>query len=82
MARLRRLSGREVIRILEGLGFEIRRVTGSHHHMRLQRKGVACQTTVPVHGNSALPTGTLKSIYRQVSRCIPEDELNAHFYTD
>jgi predicted RNA binding protein YcfA (HicA-like mRNA interferase family) len=82
MAKLRRLSGREVLRILEALGFEVRRITGSHHHMQLQRADKTCRTSVPVHGNAALATGTLKSIYRQVSPCIPEDELKPLFYSD
>jgi predicted RNA binding protein YcfA (HicA-like mRNA interferase family) len=82
MAKLRRLSGKDAIRILESFGFEVRRITGSHHHMQLQREDITCRTTVPVHGSKALPTGTLKSIYRQVSRCIPEDDLKPHFYSE
>lgn len=82
MAKLRRLSGKEVIKILQGFGFEIRRITGSHHHMRLQTEDLTCQTTVPVHGNTALSPGTLRSIYRQVSPCIAEDELRPHFYSE
>jgi predicted RNA binding protein YcfA (HicA-like mRNA interferase family) len=82
MAKLRRLTGKEVIKILEMFGFEVRRITGSHHHMRLELEDNTCVTTVPVHSNKALSTGTLKSIYRQASKCIPEDDLNPHFYTD
>lgn len=82
MAKLRRLSGKEVVRILEGLGFEVRRITGSHHHMRLQTEYVTCQTTVPVHGNMDLPPGTLKSIYRQISPCVDEMALKPFFYAD
>jgi predicted RNA binding protein YcfA (HicA-like mRNA interferase family) len=82
MAKLRRLSGKEVLRILESLGFEVRRITGSHHHMQLRLPDKTCRASVPVHGNQALATGTLKSIYRQVSPCIPDDELRPLFYTD
>jgi len=82
MAKLRRLSGKEVIRILESFGFEVRRITGSHHHLQFRLPDITCRTTVPVHGNRALPAGTLKSIYRQVSRCIPEDDLKPLFYSE
>lgn len=82
MAKLRRLTGKEVLRILESLGFEVHRITGSHHHVRLQLSDRICRTTVPVHGNQALATGTLKSIYRQVSSCISEDALKPLFYAD
>jgi len=82
MAKLRRLNGHEIIKILESLGFEIRRIKGSHHHMRLKTEHHTCVTSVPVHGKQALATGTLKSIYRQVARCIDEDTLLSLFYTD
>jgi len=82
MAKLRRLNGNEVIKILQSFGFEMRRITGSHHHMRLELDDMTCQTSVPVHGKQALSIGTLKAIYRQVSRCIPEDDLRTHFYAE
>lgn len=34
MPKLRRLSGKQVLRILEQLGFEVIRVRGSHHTLR------------------------------------------------
>jgi len=37
---------------------------------------------VAVHGSKTLKPGTLKSIYRDACRFIPEDELRPHFYTD
>jgi predicted RNA binding protein YcfA (HicA-like mRNA interferase family) len=82
MAKLRRLSGKEVIKILESFGFEVRRISGSHHHMQLELPNITCRTTVAVHGNRVLAKGTLRSIYRQAARCIREDDLRPHFYTD
>lgn len=82
MAKLRRLNGKEVIKILESLGFTVRRITGSHHHLYLTQSEKPCYTSVPVHGGRPLSVGTLKSIYRQVSRCVPDDVLYLHFYTD
>jgi hypothetical protein len=35
---------------------------------------------VPLHGSKPLATGTLRSIYRQASQYIPEEELNLLFY--
>ena len=82
MPRLRRLSGQEVVDILTRLGFEVIRIKGSHHRLRYAGESNACYTSVPVHGKTPLPTGTLKSIYRQASACIPESELKPYFYAE
>ncbi len=82
MPKLRRLSGAEVIAILEGFGFEVVRVKGSHHRLKLVRDDVTGYTTVPVHGRQALPTGTLRAIVRQVSPYVSEEDLLRSFYTD
>lgn len=82
MPKLRRLSGPEIIAILEELGFTVTRAKGSHHRLKLDLDDRTCYTTVPVHGNRPLATGTLRAILRQVATCIPEDELHPHFYTD
>jgi predicted RNA binding protein YcfA (HicA-like mRNA interferase family) len=82
MPRLRRLSGPEVIAILEQFGFVVTRVKGSHHRLMLALADRTCYTTVPVHGNRPLPTSTLHAILRQVATCISEDELHPHVYTD
>ena len=63
MGRLRVLSGREVCRILESLGFvEVRR-RGSH--IAMQRRTDEGTTTVPVPDHRELRIGTLLSIIRQ-----------------
>lgn len=80
MPRLRRLSGSDVIRILEHFGFVVLAQRGSH--VKLQRLGGQGQKqtlTVPRH--SELDTGTLRAILRQASQYIPEEELREHFYT-
>ena len=82
MPKLRRLSGPEVIAILEEFGFIVTRVKGSHHRLKLVLDDKTCFTTVPVHGKKPLPTGTLRAILRQAAVCISEDELHPHFYTD
>jgi len=75
--RLRRLSGDEVIRILESFGFVFVAQRGSH--AKLRRPGTAQILTVPRHRE--IDTGTLQAIFRQASRFIPEDDLRPHFYT-
>ena len=56
------IGSREIIRKLESGGFELIRVTGSHHHFRHpNRPGLV---TVP-HPKRDLPKGTVKSIERQ-----------------
>jgi predicted RNA binding protein YcfA (HicA-like mRNA interferase family) len=82
MPKLRRLSGVDIIKILESFGFEVIRIKGSHHKLR-RIVGEQKQTlSIPVHGRKSVPTGTLRSIYRQASAYIPEDDLKTHFYTD
>lgn len=82
MPKLRRLSGAEVIAILEQFGFVVTRVKGSHHRLKWTGEDRSCYTTVPVYGNQPLPTGTLRAIVRQVSACVSQDALHTHFYTD
>ncbi len=80
---VRRLSGRQVIAILRTFGFEVYSQRGSH--VRLQRvtaDGNEQRLVIAVHGSTTIPIGTLRSIYRDVCRFIPEDELRPHFYTD
>ncbi|TSC58530.1 MAG: hypothetical protein Greene041619_540 [Candidatus Peregrinibacteria bacterium Greene0416_19] len=62
MAKMPRVTGKEMMRFLEKRGFFLRRVKGSHHVMR--RGNV--QTVVPVHGNRTLKTGTFGGILRDI----------------
>ena len=59
MPKLPILSGRDVVKALEYLGFERVRQRGSH--VVMQRGGVGC--VVPLH--SEIKTGTLSGIIRQ-----------------
>lgn len=71
MAELPRVSGREVIRALEKLGFVIRRQRGSH--VILRRGSAGC--VVPDH--KELKTGTLHGVLKQAGVSV-EDFLAAH----
>lgn len=62
MAKLRRLTGKEMLRFLERQGFSVVRIRGSHHV--LERGDV--QTSVPVHGSRNLKIGTLRKILRDI----------------
>jgi predicted RNA binding protein YcfA (HicA-like mRNA interferase family) len=61
MTRLPRLKGKELIRSLKKLGFEIIRTRGSHF---LLRHPDGRTTTVPVHAGEVLGPGLLRSILR------------------
>ena len=56
------LSGKELIRLLEKLGFTVIRINGSHHRMKHPDGRV---TTVPVHKNDPIPKGLLRKILRE-----------------
>jgi predicted RNA binding protein YcfA (HicA-like mRNA interferase family) len=83
MPKLRRLSGREVVIILQTFGFETISQKGSHVKLgRLSTDGEQQRLVVPVHGGKPIKVGTLRGIYRQATLYIPEEELQPHFYTD
>ena len=75
MGKLRRMSGREVRRILERHGFVCVRQKGSHMVMQA-RKPDGGTITVPVPDHDEMKTGTLHGIIEQsrVSRVIFEVE--------
>ncbi len=81
MARLRVLSGREVLKILRGFGFSDFAQRGSHVKLRcIAQDGRTETLTVPNHDE--IDRGTLHAIYRQACRYIAETELRAKFFTD
>jgi predicted RNA binding protein YcfA (HicA-like mRNA interferase family) len=63
MTRLPRLKGKELIRVLLKLGFEVARSRGSHF---LLRHADGRTTTVPVHSGEVLGPGLLNSILRDI----------------
>ena len=81
MPRLRRLTSREVLRILGGFGFEVVSMRGSHAKLvRVTQAGERQVLTVPMH--SQLAIGTVRAIYRQAARYISDGELRAEFFSD
>jgi predicted RNA binding protein YcfA (HicA-like mRNA interferase family) len=77
MPKLRRLTGREVLALLQRVGFEIVRSRGSHFTLKLGE----CSVTVPVHGNDSIAIGTLRQIYKDALACASEEEISPLFYT-
>jgi predicted RNA binding protein YcfA (HicA-like mRNA interferase family) len=62
MAKLPRLSGREVIRVLQRAGWVVDRIEGSHHI--LVKEGHTATLSVPVHGNRVVKPRLLKRLIR------------------
>lgn len=62
MAKLPRVSGKEMLRFLMRGGFVVIRVRGSHHVLT---RGET-DTVVPVHGNRVMAVGTLRKILRDI----------------
>jgi predicted RNA binding protein YcfA (HicA-like mRNA interferase family) len=78
MPKLKRLSGAEVIAILEQFGFQSHSQRGSH--VKLRRVGKTGKETLTIPNHRQLDTGTCRAIYKQACRYIPESELFPYFY--
>ena len=79
--KLRRLTSREILRLLHGFGFEVIAQKGSHAKLCREPPGGERQIlTVPIH--KGLAPGTILAIYRQARRFIPDSDLRLHFYSD
>ncbi len=77
--KLKRLSGREVVNVFHQFGFVIYSQRGSHVKLRRLTSGSAKETlTIPLHDE--LDAGTLRAIFRQASRYVPEEQLRPFFY--
>ena len=76
-------TSREMLHILGGFGFKVESMQGSHAKLVRVRSGddgreVRQVLVVPVQ--QAPRIGTVRAIYRQASRFIPEEELRPHFF--
>jgi predicted RNA binding protein YcfA (HicA-like mRNA interferase family) len=79
MARLKRLSARQILQILRAFGFSVVSTRGSHAKLKRGIEGGPSQIlTVPLHRE--LAPGTIQAIYRQALRFLPEQDLHPHFY--
>jgi predicted RNA binding protein YcfA (HicA-like mRNA interferase family) len=81
MSRLRTLSGKDIVKIFSRFGFRIISQKGSHVKLRrVLAEGTRQTLTIPLH--SEIDKGTLKAIFRQSLRYIPEDKLRPLFYRE
>ena len=78
-AKLKTLSGRELISIFEQFGFAAISQNGSHVKMRRISVSGSETVIIPFHGK--IPKGTLRAIFGQATRFIPQADLHPHFYT-
>jgi len=62
MSNVPSVSGPRAIEAFCQVGFEVVRITGSHRI--LKKPGHQATLSVPVHGNQALKTGTLRGLIR------------------
>lgn len=59
MPKLPNIKGKQLLKILKGIGYALDHIQGSHHILRrLDGKKV----TIPIHGNKEIPKGTLLGI--------------------
>jgi predicted RNA binding protein YcfA (HicA-like mRNA interferase family) len=62
VSQLPAVSGKQLIKILEGRGWYVKRIRGSHHILR--HPTIPDALPVPVHGSTPLKRGTLGNILR------------------
>ncbi len=76
---LKVLSGAEVVDILAAYGFV---VIGGTKHLKLRRAVLGGVETLIVPHHDPIAKGTLRAIFTQASRYIPQAELRPLFYNE
>lgn len=69
MSRLPRITGKVLISVLQGLGFKVIRVNGSHHHLHKIGSNLV---TVPVHSGEILSPMVIKNVLKQAGLDVDE----------
>ncbi len=69
MTRLPRLKGRQLVRALEGAGFEVDRTRGSHVFLK-HPDGRA--TAIPLHSGETIGPGLLRAILRDAELSVED----------
>lgn len=80
MSKQRILSGKEVIKIFERLGFSMISQTGSH--VKLRRIVGNEKQTLLIPNHKDMDRGTLLAIFNQALKYIPKEKLHPYFYVD
>jgi predicted RNA binding protein YcfA (HicA-like mRNA interferase family) len=68
---MRSMSGQEFARMIERRGWQLLRISGSHHIYG--KSGSIVRLSVPIHGNRPIKTGLLRHLAKLAE--IPDDEL-------
>jgi predicted RNA binding protein YcfA (HicA-like mRNA interferase family) len=68
---MRSIPGREFARMVERRGWQLLRVSGSHHIYG--KPGSTVRLSIPIHGNRPLKTGLLRHLAKLAE--ISDDEL-------
>ena len=76
---LRVLSGKEVVDILAGFGFI---TVGGTKHFKVRRTTPGGDETLVIPNHDTVAKGTLRAIFSQASRYVPQAELRPHFYNE
>jgi len=78
MPKARRLSGKDVVKIMSNFGFSVASQRGSHVKLR-RVTDVGTQTvTIPLH--KELDRGTSHAIYGQACKYVNETDLRPYFF--
>ncbi|MCI4625237.1 MAG: type II toxin-antitoxin system HicA family toxin [Candidatus Magnetoovum sp. WYHC-5] len=56
------ISGKKFCRLLEEIGWQLKRIEGSHHIYG--KEGIVTRISVPVHGNKLLKIGLQKHLVK------------------
>lgn len=81
MPKLKILSGENIIKIFESFNFAVVGQKGSHVKLkRITEHNISQTLTIPKH--QELDKGTVKAIYTQALRYIPENDLWEYFYSE
>lgn len=68
---MKAVSGKMLCKIVERHGWELKRITGSHHIY--VKDDVEAILSIPVHSNRDLPRGTLRSLMKDAD--LTEEDL-------
>lgn len=80
MPKLKILSGDDIIKIFEEIGFSIEHQKGSHIKLkRMINDNIKQTLTIPRY--KELDKGTIKAIYNQALVYVAERDLRKHFYS-
>lgn len=78
MPKLKVLSGKDIVKILEHFNFCVVSQKGSH--IKLQRAEDYHKQILVIPNHPELDRGTIKAIFNQASKYISEQELGPYFY--